>query len=112
MSTGTTVRPASASRLIQPAVRQPCSNDEPKPCTRSTGSVRIAVIVTPDVLCVRMARTPFGWPYKWIVAAVFVCGLFMDIMDTTIVNVALPTLQREFNTNTAGVEWVVLGYRL
>src|SRR6478609_9447324 len=51
-------------------------------------------------------------PYKWIVAAVFVCGLFMDIMDTTIVNVALPTLQREFNTNTAGVEWVVLGYLL
>src|SRR5689334_19203401 len=59
-----------------------------------------------------MARAPFGWPYKWIVAVVFVCGLFMDIMDTTIVNVALPTLQREFNTNTAGIEWVVLGYLL
>ena len=30
--------------------------------------------------------------YKWIVAAVFVCGMFIDILDTTIVNVALPDL--------------------
>ena len=30
--------------------------------------------------------------YKWLVAVAFVAGMFMDIMDTTIVNVALPTL--------------------
>jgi EmrB/QacA subfamily drug resistance transporter len=59
-----------------------------------------------------MRPTPFNWPYKWIVATVFVCGMFLDIMDTTIVNVALPTLQREFHTTTASVEWVVLGYLL
>ena len=34
-------------------------------------------------------------PYKWFVAAAFIFGLFMDIMDTTIVNVALPTLGRD-----------------
>ena len=59
-----------------------------------------------------MARTPFNMQYKWVVAAVFVCGMFLDIMDTTIVNVALPTLQREFHTTTASIEWVVLGYLL
>jgi len=51
-------------------------------------------------------------PQKWVVAAVFVVGLFMDIMDTTIVNVALPTLAREFGVNAASIEWVVLGYML
>jgi EmrB/QacA subfamily drug resistance transporter len=51
-------------------------------------------------------------PYKWIVAAVFVCAAFMDIMDTTIVNVALPTLAQEFQASTAAIEWVVLGYLL
>jgi EmrB/QacA subfamily drug resistance transporter len=50
--------------------------------------------------------------YKWLVGAVFVCGLFMDILDTTIVNVALPTLAREFDASTASIEWVVLGYLL
>ncbi|HZP30321.1 MAG TPA: DHA2 family efflux MFS transporter permease subunit, partial [Acidimicrobiia bacterium] len=51
-------------------------------------------------------------PYKWIVASVFVCAAFMDIMDTTIVNVALPTLAREFHASTASIEWVVIGYLL
>ena len=32
--------------------------------------------------------------YKWIVAMVFVTGLFMDLLDTTIVNVALRPLPR------------------
>jgi EmrB/QacA subfamily drug resistance transporter len=51
-------------------------------------------------------------PYKWIVASVFVCAAFMDIMDTTIVNVALPTLAKEFDASTASIEWVVIGYLL
>jgi EmrB/QacA subfamily drug resistance transporter len=50
--------------------------------------------------------------YEWVVATVFVAGLFMDIMDTTIVNVALPTLAREFDAGTSSIEWVVTGYLL
>src|SRR3954464_12396492 len=50
--------------------------------------------------------------YKWLVAIVFVSGLFMDLLDTTIVNVALPTLGKEFNAENTTLEWVVLGYLL
>jgi len=50
--------------------------------------------------------------YKWVVAVTFVLGLFMEIMDTTIVNVAIPTLRRDFDASTAGIEWIVLGYLL
>ena len=51
-------------------------------------------------------------PYKWLVAIVFLTGLFMDIMDSTIVNVALPTLGREFHAPTTTLEWVVTAYLL
>jgi EmrB/QacA subfamily drug resistance transporter len=51
-------------------------------------------------------------PYKYLVATAFVCGLFMDLLDTTIVNVALPTLGKQFNAGTATLEWVVTGYLL
>lgn len=51
-------------------------------------------------------------PYKWIVASVFVSAAFMDILDTTSVNVAIPTLEREFNAPLSSIEWVVLGYLL
>src|SRR6267154_3733059 len=59
-----------------------------------------------------MSRAPFGLEYKWIVATVFVCGMFMDIMDTTIVFVATPALARDFHATTTSIEWVVLGYLL
>ncbi|HSB88184.1 MAG TPA: MDR family MFS transporter [Ilumatobacteraceae bacterium] len=48
--------------------------------------------------------------YKWVVAIVYVSALFVDILDTTIVNVAIPSLGRELHTENA--EWVVLGYTL
>lgn len=51
-------------------------------------------------------------PYKWLVAAVFITGLFMDLLDTTIINVALPTLGRKFDAGTTTLEWVVTGYLL
>src|SRR5512132_3842979 len=50
--------------------------------------------------------------YKYLVGVVFVFGLFMDLLDMTITNVALPTLQHEFNAPTTTIEWVVTGYLL
>jgi EmrB/QacA subfamily drug resistance transporter len=50
--------------------------------------------------------------YKWIVGIVFVFGLFMDLLDMTIVNVALPTLSNEFDAGATTIEWVVTGYLL
>jgi len=44
------------------------------------------------------------------VSVVFVAGMFMTIMDSTVVNVALPTLRREFATSTASVSAVVTSY--
>ena len=61
----------------------------------------------------RWLASPFArFDYKYLVAATFVFGLFMDILDTTIVNVALPTLAEEFHADTATLEWVVTGYVL
>ena len=50
--------------------------------------------------------------YKWIVAVVFVLGLFMEILDTTIINTAIPTLAKDFSATPATMEWVILGYLL
>jgi EmrB/QacA subfamily drug resistance transporter len=36
----------------------------------------------------------------------------MDMMDSTVVNVALPSLSRDFHASTAAVEWTVTGYLL
>ena len=44
------------------------------------------------------------------VSVAYVAALFMNIMDVTIVNVALPTLSRKFHTTPGAVDVVVIGY--
>ncbi|HLA19636.1 MAG TPA: MDR family MFS transporter [Dehalococcoidia bacterium] len=50
--------------------------------------------------------------YKWLVGIVFVFGIFMDLLDMTITNVALPTLAKDFTASTTTIQWVVTGYLL
>jgi len=49
---------------------------------------------------------------RWRVAAVVVVGLFMAILDTTIVSVTLPQMQRAFHTDFATITWVASAYFL
>lgn len=51
-------------------------------------------------------------PYKWIVAVVVIFGLFMTILDGTIVNIAIPRLQNVFGANLTSVQWVLTAYTL
>lgn len=50
--------------------------------------------------------------YKWQVGIVFVVALFMDLLDITVTNVAIPTLATEFQATTTTIEWVITGYLL
>lgn len=50
--------------------------------------------------------------YKWIVAIAFIMGIFMDILDTTIVNVALPAIAEDFGVTDSSIQWIVTGYLL
>src|ERR687886_607954 len=44
--------------------------------------------------------------------AAIVLGTFMAILDNTVVNVALPTLERFFKVDLHQIQWVVTGYML
>lgn len=50
--------------------------------------------------------------YKWAATLVGVLGLFMAVLDNTIVNVALPAMQTAFHTDRSTITWVVTGYFL
>jgi len=49
---------------------------------------------------------------KWWTLAAVSFGLFMIMLDNTIVNVALPTIQRSLHLKVSELEWVVTGYAL
>ncbi|MGW1678003.1 MDR family MFS transporter [Saccharopolyspora sp. NPDC002376] len=50
--------------------------------------------------------------YKWLVGITFVLALIMQILDVTILNVALATLGREFQVDPAALQWVLTGYMI
>jgi EmrB/QacA subfamily drug resistance transporter len=48
----------------------------------------------------------------WAPLAVMLIGTFMIVLDFFIVNVAIPSMQRQLHASAAGVEWVVTAYGL
>lgn len=53
-----------------------------------------------------------GAQRKWWTLGAVAFGLFMIMLDNTVVNVALPTMQRELGLSLSELEWVVTGYAL
>ncbi len=49
---------------------------------------------------------------KWWTLAAMSFALFMIMLDNTVVNVALPSIQRDLGSTISGLEWTVNGYTL
>jgi EmrB/QacA subfamily drug resistance transporter len=49
---------------------------------------------------------------KWWTLAAVAFGLFMIMLDNTVVNVALPAIQRDLGVGLSELEWIVSGYAL
>ncbi len=49
---------------------------------------------------------------KWAVLAVICFGLFMILLDVTIVNIALPAIMQDFKASLPSIEWIMSVYVL
>jgi EmrB/QacA subfamily drug resistance transporter len=49
---------------------------------------------------------------KWWTLGAVAFGLFMIMLDNTVVNVALPTMEKDLHVSQARLEWVVVAYAL
>ncbi|MBD0329538.1 MAG: MFS transporter [Thermoleophilia bacterium] len=49
---------------------------------------------------------------KWWTLVAVSLGLFMIMLDNTVVNVALPSIQRDLGVGLAELQWIVAGYAL
>jgi EmrB/QacA subfamily drug resistance transporter len=51
-------------------------------------------------------------PRRWLAAAVVIVSVAIPVLDNTILNVAIPTILREFHTDLPSLQWVITGYSL
>ena len=49
---------------------------------------------------------------KWYTLAVLCLSLLITVVDSTIVNVALPSLARDLRAGTSGLQWITDSYTL
>lgn len=76
------------------------SNREYEPAAATTSSPSAAeAAAAPD-------------PRRWLALAVMLLAAVMDLIDVTIVNVAIPSIQRDLGATAAHIEWIVAGYTL
>ena len=57
------------------------------------------------------ALTYSSAPGRWVLA-ITVLGSGIASLDATVVNIALPTIGRDFHTGIAALQWVMTGYTL
>src|ERR671937_668645 len=107
MPTSVPGQPLRHQRRPQPAclpARGTCRRgpDEPtvaRMATRSAGT-------TADAVGERLN------PRRWLALGVVLIAVFMQLMDISIVNVAIPSIQRDLDASYSQVQWVLAGYQL
>ncbi|MFI8827728.1 MFS transporter [Streptomyces sp. NPDC053431] len=49
---------------------------------------------------------------RWIALAIVMTAAFMDLVDATIVNIAIPSIERNLGASFGAIQWITAGYAL
>jgi EmrB/QacA subfamily drug resistance transporter len=51
-------------------------------------------------------------PRRWLALSVLLLAAVMDLIDVSIINIALPTIRNDLDAGAAALEWTIAGYTL
>src|SRR6476661_5517971 len=51
-------------------------------------------------------------PQQWLTLTITLVATVVIVVDNTVLNVAIPTIMREFDTTLSSLQWVITGYAL
>jgi hypothetical protein len=51
-------------------------------------------------------------PRRWFTLAIVIIAVLIVALDTTVLNVAIPTILRDLHTTLPSLQWVITGYSL
>lgn len=74
--------------------------------------VHMEVQMTPSSAQTVHQPDPRRDPRRWLILVVVLCAEFVDILDNFIINVALPSIERELHASFAELQLVIAGYTL
>ena len=65
-----------------------------------------------EAMATTMGSRVERYPGRWLAAVVMIAAATMDLIDLTIVNVALPTIRADLGASGTQLEWVISAYML
>src|SRR6516225_10558288 len=51
-------------------------------------------------------------PRSWLTLTILLLAAFMNLLDVSIVNIAIPSIQRSLHASYSDVQWALAGYTL
>jgi EmrB/QacA subfamily drug resistance transporter len=70
------------------------------------------VVVLPGTSDAEVPLRPGPDPRRWVTLAIVTVAVVIVSLDNTILNVAIPTILRDFHTTLPSLQWVITGYAL
>jgi EmrB/QacA subfamily drug resistance transporter len=70
------------------------------------------VATDPQILAPRNGSGDSLDPRRWLTLVVLLLAAFMNLLDISIVNIAIPSIQRDLHASYADVQWALAGYTL
>jgi EmrB/QacA subfamily drug resistance transporter len=66
----------------------------------------------PQILAPPGAASDQSDPRRWLTLVVLLLAALMNLLDVSIVNIAIPSIQRDLHASYADVQWALAGYTL
>src|ERR1700729_3259932 len=66
----------------------------------------------PEILAPQATSGDGPDPRRWLTLAILLLAAFMNLLDVSIVNIAIPSIQRNLHASYADVQWALAGYTL
>ena len=108
--------PAMERGLTDTRTAPPLDAPPPAPSPRPRGNVAAPPQAPPRPAAAPAPAAPAAPPTPqggWgLPLVVLVTGMFMSVLDISIVNVAIPTMQNDFGVTTDEIQWVATAYSL
>ncbi|MFD4129870.1 MFS transporter [Streptomyces globisporus] len=91
----------------------PAASQLAPPTSPATVKTPVAPVTTPGAP--GSASAPVSAPAdrrRWFALAIVMTAAFMDLVDVTIVNIAIPSITRETGASVSAIQWITAGYAL
>jgi EmrB/QacA subfamily drug resistance transporter len=66
----------------------------------------------PQILAPPASQGESADPRRWLTLAILLLAAFMNLLDVSIVNIAIPSIQRNLHASYSDVQWALAGYTL